>query len=118
MLDACIHDGWLYFPKINKFSQEYLYLFFLAIREDLVGQGNGSIFTNLKTDIIRNQRIVDPPETIIDLFQSFVANLFREILSTDDECRTLTQTRDLLLPKLMSGEIRIQEAEKMIGEVM
>ena len=38
MIDACIHDGWLYFPKIDKFSKEYLYLLFLSIRENLVGQ--------------------------------------------------------------------------------
>jgi type I restriction enzyme, S subunit len=34
-----------------------------------------------------------------------------------DESRTLAQTRDLLLPKLMSGEIRVREAERMVEEV-
>ena len=118
MLDACIHDGWLYFPKIDKFSKEYLYLLFLSIRENLVGQGNGSIFTNLKTEIIKNQRIVDPSQPIIDLFQSFVGGFFEKMLVTDNESRTLAELRDRLLPKLMSGEIRVKDAEKIVEEVL
>ena len=50
-VDTCIHDGWLYFPK-SKFSNEYLFLLFNHIRNDLISLGNGSVFTNLKTDIL------------------------------------------------------------------
>ena len=50
-IDTCIHDGWLYFPA-SKFSNEYLYLYFKHIRNNLVALGNGSVFTNLKTDIL------------------------------------------------------------------
>jgi type I restriction enzyme S subunit len=32
------------------------------------------------------------------------------------ESRTLAATRDLLLPKLMSGEVRVKDAEKLVGE--
>jgi len=96
MLDACIHDGWLYFPKIDKFSKEYLYLLFLSIRQNLVGQGNGSIFTNLKIEIIKNQRIVDPPQTVINLFMSSIPSFFEKMLFTDNESRTLAELRDRL----------------------
>lgn len=43
--------------------------------------------------------------------------IFAKIASASEESRTLAATRDLLLPKLMSGEIRIKEAEKLVGEV-
>ena len=51
-VDTCIHDGWLYFPK-SDLSKYYLYLFFKHIRKELVSLGNGSVFTNLKTDILK-----------------------------------------------------------------
>ena len=57
-LDACIHDGWLYFPEKKLFTDSYLYLLFLSIRIALVQQGNGSFFTNLKTDILRTHTVV------------------------------------------------------------
>ena len=44
-LDACIHDGWLHFPKKKIFTDNYLYQLFLVVRQELLMQGNGSVFT-------------------------------------------------------------------------
>lgn len=60
-IDTCIHDGWLYFPS-SKFSNEYLYLYFKHIRGNLIALGNGSVFTNLKTDILKNYPTYLPTE--------------------------------------------------------
>ncbi len=43
--------------------------------------------------------------------------IFDRIIGNAYESRTLAQTRDLLLPKLMSGEIRLAEAEKELEAV-
>jgi len=43
--------------------------------------------------------------------------LFQRIAANADESNTLAATRDFLLPKLMSGEVRVKDAEKLIGEV-
>ncbi|WP_219675471.1 restriction endonuclease subunit S, partial [Klebsiella michiganensis] len=40
-IEACIHDGWLYFPEKEKLTDVYLYNLFLEIKEQLVCQGNG-----------------------------------------------------------------------------
>jgi len=50
-------------------------------------------------------------------FQSVVQPLLDRIGANIHEARTLAQNRDLLLPKLMSGEIRLREAEKAIEAV-
>jgi type I restriction enzyme S subunit len=44
--------------------------------------------------------------------------LFERIASNANESRTLAQTRDLLLPKLMAGEIRLRDAEKIAGKAL
>jgi type I restriction enzyme S subunit len=43
---------------------------------------------------------------------------FERIRANGEESRTLAQTRDLLLPKLMAGEIRVREAEQLAGSVI
>lgn len=109
-INSCIHDGWLYFPK-SKFSNEYLYLLFKSIRKKLVLLGNGSVFTNLKTDILRNYQTVLPSESILKNFDSIVKPIFSNIQNNTLENINLTQLRDTLLPKLMSGEINVDKVE-------
>lgn len=78
-IDACIHDGWLYFSKINFFTEIYLYFLFLELRNDFISKGNGSIFTNLKTDILKNQQVILPSSIIVKLFTEIVSTFFNKI---------------------------------------
>lgn len=45
-----------------------------------------------------------------------IGPLFDRQIANDLEARTLAATRDFLLPKLMSGEVRVKDAEKLVGE--
>lgn len=105
-VDSCIHDGWLYFPE-SKFSNEYLYLLFKYIRKDLVSLGNGSVFTNLKTDILKNFSTLLPTDKILKNFDNIISNIFALIKNNREEITSLSSLRDALLPKLMSGEIDV-----------
>ena len=100
-LDTCIHDGWLYFPK-SQLSNEYLYLLFREIRPQLVNLGNGSIFTNLKTDILKNFEISLPSTETLSKFQNIIKPIFEKVLATQREIKQLETLRDTLLPKLMN----------------
>ena len=104
-LDACIHDGWLYFSDIKRLTQEYLYFFFLNIRNDLVAQGNGSVFTNLKTDIVKAQKAIVPDERVICYFDKQVKSIMNLIRYNTANSISLKETRDLLLPRLLNGEL-------------
>jgi type I restriction enzyme S subunit len=44
---------------------------------------------------------------------NLIGPIFERAIQNDLECVTLAATRDLLLPKLMSGEIRVKDAEKI-----
>ena len=71
-VDTCIHDGWLYFPK-SELSKYYLYLFFKHIRKELVALGNGSVFTNLKTDILKAFPATKADKSTLKEFDALVA---------------------------------------------
>lgn len=109
-VDSCIHDGWLYFPK-SEFSRYYLYLFFKHIRSELIALGNGSVFTNLKTDILKAFPVTKADEQTLKRFDALVAPLFESMLNTDRENLKLTLLRDTLIPKLMSSEIDVSNID-------
>jgi type I restriction enzyme, S subunit len=58
---ACIHDGWLLIRNIKGVDELFLYYLLLTEREALLIQGNGSIFTNLKTEILKEHKVLLPP---------------------------------------------------------
>ena len=110
-VDTCVHDGWMHFPS-SIVSNEYLYLLFLHIRPTLVQQGSGSVFVNLKTDILRYYETVIPSESTLSNFNKLIKPIFDKIYSNATQIQTLTKTRDALLPKLMSGAVRVNGFKK------
>ena len=106
-LDACIHDGWLYFPQKKHFSDNYLYFLFLKLRTQLVAQGNGSVFTNLKTDILRNQVVLVPTKEVIEKFDLQVGKILEMMKTQCIQSSNLSDLRDTLLPKLLSGKVSV-----------
>ena len=105
-LDTCIHDGWLYFIN-SKLSNYFLYLLFRNIRTKLISFSNGSIFNNLKTDIVKNYIIDYPGFDVLNQFDNLVYPLFEGLKVISVENAKLIELRDTLLPKLMSGEIDV-----------
>ena len=62
--DMCLHDGFLYLENLSQdVLPLYLYYFLLCQRDYLVAQGNGSVFTNLKKEILENTSINLPSIT-------------------------------------------------------
>lgn len=109
-VDSCIHDGWLYFPE-SKFSKEYLYLYFKYIRQQLVNLSNGSVFNNLKTDILKGYPTILPDKETLRCFDDIVMPIFLQIRNLTRESHKLADMRDTLLPKLMSGELDISDID-------
>ena len=63
----------------------------------------------------REVLVADP--LVLNAFDLMVRLSIERLLSNRRESRTLAQTRDLLLPKLISGEIRLRDAEKAVEAV-
>lgn len=115
-IEACIHDGWLYFPEKEKLTDIYLYNLFLEIKEQLISQGNGSVFTNLKTDILKQFKITVPSEGIISYFDKLGTELHKKILDVTTNTENLTNLRDTLLPKLISGELSLEDLPNLVAQ--
>jgi type I restriction enzyme S subunit len=86
-------------------------------RSDVVGYTNGTTVNMLSADGLKYPLLAVPPQKIISTFEAIAAPLFEKIEQNYEESRTLVATRNTLLPKLMSGEIRVKEAEKILEDV-
>jgi type I restriction enzyme, S subunit len=59
-----------------------------------------------------------PSLDLLSTADEVIGSLFSQMVANSLESRTLAQTRDLLLPKLMSGELRARDAEEMVSELV
>ncbi len=60
-IEACVHDGWLVVSNYHGIDRDFLFYAIVFYRKWLLNQGNGSIFKNLKTDILKDFIILLPP---------------------------------------------------------
>lgn len=74
----------------------------------------GAVQAKLNQANMKKIPLVVANREIHDAFDEFLPVLFGRIRSGVEQNRTLAATRDLLLPKLMSGEIRLSEAEDLV----
>ena len=65
-------------------------------------------------DCLNNFTIVVPPTEIAERFGQFARDVFAELKAHDAESRTLAALRDALLPKLLSGELRVPAAARLV----
>ena len=92
-------------PKSESYL-EFLYLALKTIKNDLMLIGSGGSTTlNINTSIFSNIEILVPGEEVIDKFHKLANPMFNKILQINKENQKLVALRDLLLPKLMRGEI-------------
>jgi len=82
-----------------------------------LADGHGGAYPAVKPNEVSDTELMLPGDSIFTVFAELVAPLRVKIESAKTESRTLAQTRDLLLPKLMSGEIRLRDAEKAVEAV-
>ena len=90
----------------NRFQS---FLFYMLkerfFKDNLVG--NGSIFASISKDELLNQQFIIPCKDILVHYDRVAKNIDERIAVLDRQIELLTQGRDRLLPKLMSGEVEV-----------
>lgn len=96
-------------PKRDKaFGIYYLFHFFKENREFIIGLGNGAAQQNLSQVLINKLKIVNPNKEILEIFEKKESLFFEKIYHLQQQITNLTQQRDLLLPRLMSGKLEVR----------
>ncbi|MER8975270.1 restriction endonuclease subunit S [Mesorhizobium sp. M0800] len=78
---------------------------------------DGGAYPAVRPELVTATELVVAPGSLFAAFSSTTRALLDRAEANKRETNTLAATRDFLLPKLMSGEVRIRDAEKLVGEV-
>ena len=97
-----------------KIAQVRYYLFHALSLQDLASLGADSAVPGLNRNLAYMSKLVTPLEHLIFAFEKQVKSLSDAIHHNDGQSRTLAAIRDALLPKLLSGEIRVKDVEKFL----
>ena len=92
-------------PNVAKF----VYHFVKA--KDLVSMNAGSAVPSMTTDILNAMEVVIPSASALEEFESLVAPMYEAMEANDVQSKALSQMRDTLLPKIMSGEIDVSAVQ-------
>lgn len=99
-----------FLKNVNEMVNEYIYWYLLINQESVKNQNTGSAIPHANKDYINNLEVALP----IDIETNKVLKRLKDIrlytINIRRENNKLSETRDTLLPKLMSGEIRVEEA--------
>lgn len=77
---------------------------------------DGGAYPAVRPELVAATEFVSASEGVLAAFSSATGGLIDRAEANKRENRTLAATRDFLLPKLMSGEVRVKDAEKLVGE--
>ncbi|WP_082601748.1 restriction endonuclease subunit S [Achromobacter sp. Root83] len=86
--------------------------------EYLKQQAHGSVFDTITTATFKGVRVVSPPPSIIARFETNVEVLMERVLVNLKTLTSLAQLRDTLLPRLISGQIRLPEAQEQVENAL
>jgi type I restriction enzyme S subunit len=96
-------------PKHEPFGREFAFLTLLVNRDRVVGLRLGAAQQNISQVLLKNLQCLKPSGQIVKRFSEQAASFFDGILNLQLQTKNLRRTRDLLLPRLLSGQMKLRE---------
>ena len=97
----------------------YLYWACYHLSSDIaIGGLGGSVFGNMNKSTFSALPTIQPEPTIVRVFDALVSPIHTAILANEKRIHTLAEQRDALLPKLISGKLRIKDTEVLLSRVL
>lgn len=108
-IDCCIGRG-VAAIKHKSGSRSFTYSFVSHIEKKLSDSGSsGTVFSSINQNELKKFSFVAPPQALIEAFHKLVDPIDQKVQVLSGEIKSLSELRDTLLPKLLSGEIELAE---------
>ena len=110
-----INQGFIAIRPAPGVSNLFLLYWAEWVQEEIVSRANGSTFLEISKSSFRPIPVVTPPKHIFEAFDQVARPAYSRIVANERQTRTLVTLRDTLLPQLISGELRLKDAEAMVA---
>jgi len=112
-----VNQGFIAIKESREIPSAYTLFWCKENMEAIIANANGSTFQEISKRNFRPLPIILPTQAVMDAYTIQVGALITRIASNEEESFVLSGLRDILLPKLLSGEIRLRDAERKLVEV-
>jgi type I restriction enzyme, S subunit len=102
----------------NDLPDCYTYFSVKQLVSELKSRTHGSVFDTITRSTFETISFVKPPVELAQAYDEFVQDMMQKILSNLKQNQTLAAVRDTLLPKLISGELRVDTASEKLKEAV
>jgi type I restriction enzyme S subunit len=113
-IPVAVNQGFIAMICKRRLSNVFVWLWAQANMETVHQNANGSTFQEISKANFRPIEVTVPTPELLRVFDETAKPLFDRIVSNEKETRTLAATRDYLLPRLMSGEVRVGDAASLV----
>lgn len=115
---VAINQGFIAMRPRPGVSAQFLLRWAESAHETIVSRANGSTFLEISKTNFRPIQLVVPSGRIHGEFDRMTSPLFQQVVNHERESLTLAALRDALLPRLISGELRVPDAERIVGRAV
>jgi type I restriction enzyme, S subunit len=112
-----VNQGFIAMVCDDRLPNYYMFHWLRENMEMIVSRANGTTFLEISKSNFRPIPALKPSQPIIQCFVEIVGRLHSKIVANVRESQTLTALRDTLLPKLLSSELRLRQAEALVNEL-
>lgn len=110
-----INQGFIAMVTNGRTSNLFLLLWTSVAHEDIVSRANGSTFLEISKANFRSIPVVTPSARVMESFDRLARPIYERIVEFERQSRILAELRDSLLPKLISGELRVAIGQRAAG---
>lgn len=106
-IPVAINQGYIAIKNSDILNCYYILQWCVANMNEIKGRASGTTFAEISKNTFREISIIVPNQEILDIFKNKLESIYDQITKNAKENISLAQIRDLLLPKLLSGEIEL-----------
>lgn len=114
--EACTNQGFITCIPNDKMPLYTLFFWLKENVEKFISLGTGATFKEITKGVFKTIDVLVPPTNIGKVYEDFADPIGKQVLNVYRRAAVLRQTRDLLLPRLISGELDISEQNITIPE--
>lgn len=111
-----INQGYIAIPSSKNLSSEYIIYWLENIMDDIKGMAGGTTFAEISKSAFKTINLVIPSKNIVDEFTRLAHQHFEKVVSNTRQIAALTNLRDTLLPKLISGELSLEDLPNLANQ--
>ena len=117
-IPVAINQGYIAMPPGGQLPPAYMYFWCQLNMDAIKGRANGSTFMEISKKAFRPIPALAPSPELVNRFNDFATSVFGRVSANERQARALALLRDTLLPRLISGKLRLPEAQAQLEDAL